>query len=69
MVRYAAAGLLRTAMPNLALAYLAGDASPEEPPGQANGMWKHGLRSIKAVERRRAMTATMRAIRRALAKV
>ena len=56
-------------MPNLALAYLAGDASPEEPLGQANGMWKHGLRSIKAVERRRAMTATMRAIRRALAKV
>ena len=30
-------------------------------------MWEHGLRSIKAIKRRRAMTATMRAIRRALA--
>ena len=55
------------AMPN-GRCRMHGGASPGAPPGQANGMWKHGLRSIKAIERRRAMTATMRAIRRALAK-
>ena len=27
-------------------------------------MWKHGLRSIEAIKRRRAMTAEMRELRR-----
>jgi hypothetical protein len=30
-------------------------------------MWKHGLRSAAAIERRRMMTAAMRMIRQALA--
>lgn len=56
------------AMPN-GRCRMHGGASPGAPTGQANGMWKHGLRSIKAIERRRAMTAAIRTIRWALAKV
>jgi hypothetical protein len=41
-----------------------GGASPGEPRGAGNGMWKHGLRSIEAIERRRMMIAEMRRIRR-----
>jgi hypothetical protein len=41
-----------------------GGASPGAPRGEGNGMWKHGLRSIKEIERRRQMTAEMRKIRR-----
>jgi hypothetical protein len=41
-----------------------GGASPGAPRGAGNGMWRHGLRSIEAIERRRAMTAEMRRIRR-----
>jgi transposase len=45
---------------------LHGGASPGAPQGHTNGMWKHGLRSADAIERRRVMTATMRMIRQAL---
>jgi glucans biosynthesis protein len=41
-----------------------GGASPGAPRGAGNGMWRHGLRSIEAIERRREMTAEMRRIRR-----
>lgn len=40
----------------------------EAPRTPRKRMWKHGLRSSKGIERRRAMTAAMRAIGRALAK-
>jgi hypothetical protein len=46
---------------------LHGGASPGAPRGQANGMWRHGLRSAEVIERRRAMTTAMRMIRQALA--
>ena len=41
-----------------------GGTSPGAPCGESNGMWRHGLRSIEAIERRREMTAEMRRIRR-----
>jgi hypothetical protein len=41
-----------------------GGASPGAPRGEGHGMWRHGLRSIEAIERRREMTAEMRRIRR-----
>ena len=41
-----------------------GGASPGAPRGERHGMWKHGLRSIEGIERRREMTAEMRRIRR-----
>jgi hypothetical protein len=37
-----------------------GGASPGEPRSAGNGMWKHGLRSIEAIERRRMIIAEMR---------
>jgi hypothetical protein len=40
-----------------------GGASPGAPRGEGHGMWRHGLRSIEAIERRRKMTAEMRRIR------
>jgi hypothetical protein len=40
-----------------------GGASPGAPRGEGNGMFKHGLRSIETIERRRQMTAEMRRIR------
>ena len=43
---------------------LHGGASPGAPRGAGNGMWRHGLRSIETIERRREMTAAMRRIRR-----
>jgi hypothetical protein len=39
-----------------------GGASPGAPRGEGNGMFRHGLRSIEAIERRRKMTAELRAI-------
>jgi hypothetical protein len=41
-----------------------GGASPGAPRGEGHGMWRHGLRSIEAIERRRKMTAEMRELRR-----
>jgi hypothetical protein len=41
-----------------------GGASPGAPRGKGNGMWKHGLRSVETIERRRQMTAEMRELRR-----
>ena len=41
-----------------------GGASPGAPRGEGNGMWRHGLRSVEEIERRRTMTAEMRRIRR-----
>jgi hypothetical protein len=41
-----------------------GGASPGAPRGEGNGMWRHGLRSVEAIERRRKATAEMRKIRR-----
>jgi hypothetical protein len=43
---------------------LHGGASPGAPRGEGHGMWRHGLRSIEVIERRRTMTAEMRKIRR-----
>jgi hypothetical protein len=43
-----------------------GGASPGAPRGEGNGMFKHGLRSVEEIERRRTMTAEMRRIRREL---
>ena len=40
-----------------------GGASPGAPRGEGNGMFKHGLRSIETIERRRQMTAEMWRIR------
>ncbi len=40
-----------------------GGASPGAPRGESPGMWKHGLRSIGVIDRRRQMTAEMRRIR------
>ena len=40
-----------------------GGASPGAPRGEGNGMWRHGLRSVETIERRRQMTAEMRRIR------
>jgi hypothetical protein len=51
------------AMPN-GKCRLHGGASPGAPHGPANGMWRHGLRSIETIERRREMTAEVRRIRR-----
>ena len=50
------------AMPN-GRCRLHGGASPGAPRGERHGMWKHGLRSIAMIERRRQMTAEMRRIR------
>ena len=41
-----------------------GGASPGAPRGKGNGMWRHGLRSIEAIERRWEMTVEMRELRR-----
>jgi hypothetical protein len=41
-----------------------GGASPGAPRGEGNGMWKHGLRSIGVIERRRSATAEMGKMRR-----
>ena len=43
-----------------------GGASPGAPRGEGHGMFKHGLRSVEVIERRRTMTAEMRRIRRAM---
>jgi hypothetical protein len=45
---------------------LHGGLSTGAPHGAGNGMWKHGRRSIEVIERRRAMTAEMRKIRRVM---
>jgi hypothetical protein len=42
---------------------LHGGASPGAPRGEGHGMWRHGLRSIETIERRRKMTAEIRRIR------
>jgi hypothetical protein len=42
---------------------LHGGLSTGAPRGAGNGMFKHGLRSIETIERRRQMTAEMRRIR------
>ena len=54
---------LSPAMKNRRRCRLHGGASPGAPRGEGNGMWRHGLRSIEAIERRREMTAEMRRIR------
>jgi hypothetical protein len=41
-----------------------GGSSPGAPRGKGNGMWRHGLRSIEAIQHRRKMTAEMQRIRR-----
>jgi hypothetical protein len=41
-----------------------GGASPGAPRGEGNGMFKHGLRSVEVIERRRTMAAEVRRIRR-----
>jgi len=46
--------------------YLHGGASPGAPRGEGNGMWKHGLRSIEVIERRRQITAELRRLMRSL---
>lgn len=46
-----------------------GGTSPGAPPGQAHGMWKHGLRSAEVIERRRSAAARMRALRGTLSKL
>ena len=43
---------------------LHGGLSTGAPRGEGNGMFKHGLWSIEAIERRRKATAEMRRIRR-----
>jgi hypothetical protein len=43
-----------------------GGASPGAPKGERNGMWKHGLRSTEAIERRRRKAAEMRMLRQAI---
>jgi hypothetical protein len=58
------------AMPN-GRCRLHGGLSPGAPRGEGNGMFKHGLRSIEVIERRRKLTAKMRKMRseiRALAR-
>jgi hypothetical protein len=37
-----------------------GGASPGAPRGEGNCMWRHGLRSIEVIQRRRMMIAEMR---------
>jgi hypothetical protein len=53
------------AMPN-GRCYLHGGASPGAPRGEGHGMWRHGLRSVEVIKRRRTMTAEMRRIRAAM---
>jgi hypothetical protein len=43
-----------------------GGASPGAPKGERNGMWKHGLRSAEAIERRRRKAAEVRMLRQAI---
>jgi len=43
-----------------------GGASPGAPRGAGNEMWRHGLRSTEAIERRRRKAAEMRALRQAI---
>ena len=45
---------------------LHGGLSTGAPRGEGNGMWKHGLRSIEVIERRRQTTAEMRELRRVM---
>jgi hypothetical protein len=45
---------------------LQGGLSTGAPRGKGNGMWKHGLRSVETIERRRQATAEMRELRRLL---
>jgi hypothetical protein len=40
-----------------------GGTSSGAPPGPKHGMWKHGLRSTAAIERRRQAAAEARAMR------
>jgi hypothetical protein len=51
------------AMPN-GRCRMHGGSSPGAPRGESNGMWRHGLRSIETIQRRREMTAEMRELRR-----
>jgi hypothetical protein len=46
-----------------------GGASPGAPRGEGHGMWRHGLRSIEAVEHRRETTAEARRIRQEIRKL
>ena len=43
-----------------------GGTSPGAPQGQGHGMWKHGRRSAKVIERRRQAAAQGRALRLAI---
>jgi hypothetical protein len=53
------------AMPN-GRCRMHGGASPGAPKGPCNGMWRHGLRSAAAIERRRRKAAEMRSLRQAI---
>jgi hypothetical protein len=53
------------AMPN-GRCRMHGGASPGAPRGERNGMWRHGLRSAEAIERRRRKAAEMRSLRQAI---
>jgi hypothetical protein len=44
-----------------------GGASPGAPRGERHGMFRHGLRTIEAIEERRATAALIRELRRNLA--
>ena len=46
-------------MPN-GKCWMHGGASPGAPRGEGNAMFRHGLRSTEAIERRRKMTAEIR---------
>jgi glucans biosynthesis protein len=51
------------AMPN-GRCRLHGGASPGAPRGEGHGMWRHGLRSLEVIERRRKVAAETRELRR-----
>jgi hypothetical protein len=44
-----------------------GGASPDAPRGERHGQFRHGLRTIEAIEQHRAMTILIRELRRNLA--
>jgi len=46
-----------------------GGTSPGAPPGQAHGMWKHGLRSAETMKVRSRRVANMRALRQVIDKL
>jgi hypothetical protein len=57
------AGALGMRMPN-GQCRMHGWRLSRRPRGKDNGMWRHGLRSIEVIQRRRMMIAKMRRIRR-----